>query len=146
MKDTNDRFTFRDLLAVPFWSIAQYFDLLALSIGGKWTARLYLEEIKNNMNTNEEGIREEWHRFADTLSGLDAMYEIKVADFWLPKLSEERQRVEMIIRGKMLDYRSESQENLDKDNIMLAYDMDSRYVALKHLLENPLLNQNKENI
>ncbi len=38
------------------------------------------------------------------------------------------------IRGKMEIYYNESRENLNRNNVMIAYDMDSRYVAMKHFL------------
>jgi len=37
------QFRVRDLLAVPFWYLAQVFEMLALRIGGAWTAVLFLE-------------------------------------------------------------------------------------------------------
>lgn len=37
---------FRDFLAVPFWLLAHLFDWLAITIGGVWTADMFLEESK----------------------------------------------------------------------------------------------------
>lgn len=41
------KFTFRDLLAIPIWWLAQSLDKLAISIGGTWTAKIYLDGYKN---------------------------------------------------------------------------------------------------
>lgn len=34
----------RDLLAVPFWALALFFNYLAVSIGGKWTAQMFKKQ------------------------------------------------------------------------------------------------------
>ena len=39
------KFLWRDLLAVPFWALAQKLELLALNVGGKWTAKLIVDSI-----------------------------------------------------------------------------------------------------
>lgn len=36
----------RDMLAVPFWALAMGLDRIALTIGGEWTARMFLETIE----------------------------------------------------------------------------------------------------
>lgn len=37
---------FRDLLAIPIWWFAQSLDKLAITVGGTWTAELYLKGYK----------------------------------------------------------------------------------------------------
>lgn len=34
----------RDLIAVPVWALALKLDMLALKIGGEWTAQMFLDE------------------------------------------------------------------------------------------------------
>lgn len=43
--------------------------------------------------------------------------------------------VERHVEEKMIAMHKSSRENLDKNLVMLAYDMDSRYVAMKHFRE-----------
>jgi hypothetical protein len=35
----------RDIIAVPFWAIALVLDLVAVTIGGSWTAKLIRTKI-----------------------------------------------------------------------------------------------------
>lgn len=53
-----ERFTFRDLLAVPFWFIALLFDHAAIKIGGRWTARMFSDQAKaiNNLTKHHKEI------------------------------------------------------------------------------------------
>ena len=37
----------RDILAIPFWSLAQLLDYIAVAIGGVWTAKLIKEKLTN---------------------------------------------------------------------------------------------------
>lgn len=41
-----NKFTLRDFLAVPFWSLAQLFEFLAIVIGGEWTSEIYIDQLK----------------------------------------------------------------------------------------------------
>jgi hypothetical protein len=50
-----NKFTFRDLLAVPFWILGQGFEQLSVLVGGAYTAELILsapskQEILKIMN------------------------------------------------------------------------------------------------
>lgn len=38
------KFKFRDLLAIPIILLSQTLDYLAVSIGGAWTAELYIQK------------------------------------------------------------------------------------------------------
>jgi len=38
----------RDLLAVPFWVLAQALDFLAVYIGGKWTAQMFYDQARKS--------------------------------------------------------------------------------------------------
>lgn len=38
------KFTTRDLLAIPFWYLAQTFEKFSIKIGGVWTANMYLKQ------------------------------------------------------------------------------------------------------
>jgi len=39
---SNSSIGIRDFLAVPFWAIAIVFDWLAVKVGGRWTAEMYV--------------------------------------------------------------------------------------------------------
>ena len=45
---------FRDFLAVPFWALALLFDWLAVTIGGVWTAEMFVEQ--HAQPTEQKGI------------------------------------------------------------------------------------------
>lgn len=44
----------RDLLAVPFWALATLLDYLAVTIGSKWTAQMYLDQLQKLSNLTKE--------------------------------------------------------------------------------------------
>lgn len=83
--------------------------------------------------------------------GESVMYGTPEGNFLSPKAVEnlllsEKQRVARMFREWVVEtmshYRKESQRHLDQDRVMLAYDFDSRYIALKHLNDN--WSQNEE--
>ncbi len=48
---------------------------------------------------------------------------------------EALKEVREIVKNKLRHFKVQKDKNLDNDCVMLAYDMDSRYVAMKHLFE-----------
>lgn len=50
------------------------------------------------------------------------------------------QSIVEMIEDTMVKYQKSSKENLDRNNVMIAYDMDSRYVAMKHFKAKLTIN------
>lgn len=44
----------RDMLAIPFWSLAMVLDWIAVVIGGEWTAKMFLETIERQNKTLQD--------------------------------------------------------------------------------------------
>lgn len=102
----------------------------------------------------EKEIREEWHKSFAVSATAGRLCKVtdgnmhvtnaeEVADWWITRLHTllERQRegIRAEIEEKRACYNKESHENVEQNNIMIAYDMDSRCVAAKQILSIPSL-------
>lgn len=134
MKEFDERFWQRGRAAIRTWRIT--FD-------GK----------KDSYATSTNDIKSFW------LPKLTEAYARGKKDNW--KQSEDdrvaereedyqRGRMEMLetiekkVQDKMIYYRSENEDDLKKDFMMLAYDMNSRYVAMMHFLDALAALRSKE--
>jgi hypothetical protein len=43
---SKEQIKLRDFLAVPFWALALGLDWIAIHIGGKWTAEMFLKGVE----------------------------------------------------------------------------------------------------
>jgi len=55
--------------------------------------------------------------------------------WWSEKQQDLLKAVVERLQKKMIYYKCKGDEHLNEDRVMLAYDFDSRYVALKHMTE-----------
>lgn len=93
-----------------------------------------------------------WNLPAEHIGLIDAGVGIpsseKVKEYVKPFLRASQLEVLEAVRemaeAKMSHYEKESWEHRNEDRIILAYDFDSRYVAMKHFLS--ALDLNKEDI